>query len=332
MKKRRKPKASTLHHANILSRRLGAAILESLVTFFSSIYTLRQFVEEVNNGFIQNKTLSSKMSAKVNKAIKTKGTCDDREIEPGPEETKVELTLEEAKLLNRFLNKEISESVSSQNLLSEMAFIYLIALFDAIMSDILMLVFVRQPKILSSSKQLKYEKIIQLINDDIDIVDYMAKRESHEFAYKSLEERIRFYQEKFNIDLAQSGVTAMELLRIATDRNFLVHHNGKINDAYLEILPDTKYKVGQRVVITTKEWLRAVDQIGEVVCFFGIAMIKKFDPQFVINEDVVKKLIPQEEDSSMMWESIGRGTRKNSLMDMVRSRSGGVAHSSPPSA
>jgi hypothetical protein len=135
-----------------------------------------------------------------------------------------------------------------------MAFIYLVAHFDAFLADVLEAVLVSDPNCLKSKKkQLTYEEILAYTTIE-EIKTFIAKREVHEFGYKSIKDQATYFKDRFNILLEDSGISIEMLSEIVAARNLLVHSNGVVNHIYLNIVPNSPYKQGDTFAIILTYW------------------------------------------------------------------------------
>lgn len=184
----------------------------------------------------------------------------------------------EIDVLDEFIKEAKQDQVHSStypHLASKMAFVYLIATFDAYLSDIFEVVILNRPAILKSKKQISYEKILEFSSTS-DLIQYLAKRELNELSYKSIKDQADFYSERFGLALEDSGVSISELIEMHTTRNVLVHNNGVVNHIYLEQLPSTTYKLGDELLVDSTYFYSVALRLDKVVEFISIHLNNKF--------------------------------------------------------
>lgn len=188
---------------------------------------------------------------------------------------------------SKFPPEQISQFLSEQQqtllritsyspMLMDMAFIYLVAIFDAFLTDILGNVLLQRPDTMKTSKkQLSYEDIIRLQAEG-NLINHLVQREVNELSYKSISEQTEYYNKRFNIRVEDSGVDVADLSQIRAARNILIHNNGIVNTIYLEVVPDSPYKLGDRFYVTDEYWAIAHEKLSKVGKHLGEAFLSKF--------------------------------------------------------
>ena len=164
-------------------------------------------------------------------------------------------------------------------LLMKMGFIYLVAIFDAFLSDIFTSVFIHRPESLKSKKQLTYEQILDLQQSG-NLISFLAHREINELSYKSITDQANYYNSKFGIDLSSSGVAIGILAEIRARRNLLVHNNGVVNETYLRVIDQTPYSVGETIEITFEYWKESQKHLDTVASFVWGSILDKFGESY----------------------------------------------------
>lgn len=114
----------------------------------------------------------------------------------------------------------------------EMAFVYGVAVFDAFLADVVATVLELKPELLKSRRQVSMEQVIEAVGSG-RVVRVLAQREVTDFAYLSVFEQAKYLDSKFNIDLAQLGISLDTLSEIMARRNIFVHSGGIVNERYL---------------------------------------------------------------------------------------------------
>lgn len=239
--------------------------------FREAIHTLKGYLKESKELLEKRHTQKMKLAEKLSKIYQ------GEEVEPEPDATvEVELDEEEMSILVEEMNRQIHLSEQYPNMLLEMGFIYLVALFDAYLLDVFCAVLTHRPETLKSSKkQLSYDRIVDLQASSA-IIPYLAQREMNEVGYKTIVEQAEYYESKFNIKIADSGVALDDLAEIRATRNLLVHNNGIVNPIYLESVHNSKYKPGERVVIDLDYWNSSYERLKQVSEFIRDAILNKF--------------------------------------------------------
>jgi hypothetical protein len=239
--------------------------------FIQSMHTLRAYVKE------SKELLETSHKQKAELVQKLSRIHQGEEVPPEPDATiKIELDMDEISALVEAMNQYGRLSDKYPNMLLDMGFIYLVALFDAYLLDVFCAVLTDRPETLKSSKkQLSYDKIIDLQASSV-LIPYLAQREMDEVGYKSIVEQAEYYESKFNIKIADSGVTLDDLTEIRAARNLLVHNNGIVNPIYLDVVRNSKYKSGERIATDLDYWNNCYEKLKQVAEFIRDAILSKF--------------------------------------------------------
>lgn len=249
---------------------LLAIITRISKTYFDATRLLSMYVRDIN-GAIEN-------IQKRNAVLTHRLVCfregrpnDVPLLKEGEKTVTIELEID---ALDEFIElTKLPQSYPS--LASRMAYVNLIATFDAFLTDIFEAVILSRPEILKSKKQLTYEKILDFTSRT-DLILYLAKRELNELSYKSAKDQADYYKERFGIVLTDSGVSMDELVELRTTRNVLVHNNGIVNHIFLDQLPTTTYKLGDSVIIDLAYFDSAASSLNKIADFLVIQLSSKY--------------------------------------------------------
>ncbi len=160
--------------------------------------------------------------------------------------------------------------------LFSMSFIYLVAVFDAYITDILSVVLKQKPEMLKNGeKKLSYDKLIELHLSG-DLISNLVEMEMNELGYKSIEDQAKYIKSRFGIDLAESGVSIDDLVEIRAKRNLLVHNNGVVNSIFLQTIKNSPYKQGDKIEIKSKDWRLSNEKLFNVQEFLSSRILEKF--------------------------------------------------------
>jgi hypothetical protein len=148
-------------------------------------------------------------------------------------------------------------------LLFEMAFIYRVALFDALVPDVLNAVLVSRPDMLRSEKKLSHEQILDC-PDMPSLIALMAQKELHSVSYQSIVDQQSWVKKHLGIELFDSRDQCDQMVELTARRNLFVHANGLVNERYNALVPTSTHKVGERLFVTEDYWA-ASDEILQTV-------------------------------------------------------------------
>ncbi len=241
-------------------------------TYKLSILDLSAFIQDIQKGISEISQAHGQIAEKLKKAQQGESI----EIEKSDEKAiSLKLSQREVEILVFAITRKREAIDTYPHLLINMSFIYLVALFDAFLTDVFVAVLVERPEALKSNKQLTYDKILELQQKG-ELIEFMARREINELSYKSIADQSDYYKAKFNIDLADSGVELTALIEIRARRNLLVHNNGIVNDKYMETVKNTTYNLGESVEISFDYWNGCKKQLNSVATFVYESVFEKF--------------------------------------------------------
>jgi len=246
-------------------------INELYENFQLSTFALHAYITQVDHFLQDNHIQTESLFAKIKK-IRAGEILETNQNDT----IKLELTEGEFATLGNILEEMSTITSQHPNMLLEMGYIYLIALFDAYLTDIWTTVLVSKPEMLKSkSKQLNYEKIIEL-SEEGSLLSYLANREINELSYKSISEQNNFYKSKFGIDLEDSGISLKILTELRVNRNILVHNKGVVNHMFLELIPNTGYSLGDKILLSFQDWVKALKHLRQVAKYLKNILLEKF--------------------------------------------------------
>jgi hypothetical protein len=258
---------------------LEAQLRHLFSQYIEATSMLSQYVEDSEEGFRKLSDENEIVSDKIHRARKSgkSGKFIIQEIKSFENEKTVKTSFSEDEfdILISAMEHRIGLLQSYPGLLYRMAFIYLVALFDAFLADVFQLVLVARPQALRSKKQLTYEKILEFSSHE-DLVRYLVQRELHELAYQSIRDQFSYYESRFNVSLAKSGVPIEVLTEIRAARNVLVHNNGIVNHIYLELVHEAKYNLNDQLVISLEYWKQAEESLKTVAAHVHGSLRDKF--------------------------------------------------------
>jgi hypothetical protein len=241
-------------------------------TYRQSTWELTAFIQDTQRAISELYQKHGEIADKLKKADQGENVENEKTDE---KLISIELSEKQVETLVNVITQRVEIIDKYPPLLINMAFIYLVALFDAFLTDIFAAVLIEKPEALKSNKQLTYDKILELQQKG-ELVEFMARREINELSYKSMADQSSYYKNKFSINLADSGVELVTLIEIREKRNLLVHNNGIVNDKYIEKVNCTTYKLGERVEITFDDWSACKEQLDSVAAFVHKSVLEKF--------------------------------------------------------
>ncbi|WP_349846657.1 hypothetical protein [Bacteroides cellulosilyticus] len=129
----------------------------------------------------------------------------------------------------------------------------------------------------SKSYLLSMSSMYKIQND-------LIRKDFRSLTSGGLKEIDKYYKKTFGIDIKNLGSNFQEIEEIHTRRHLFVHRDGFVDSEYATKFPQNGYKIGQKIIITHKYLLSALDKLSE----FGKAINKKLLLKF---PDVYRKPI-----------------------------------------
>ncbi|PMZ85272.1 MULTISPECIES: hypothetical protein [unclassified Pseudomonas] len=173
------------------------------------------------------------------------------------------------------LEKTGKDLLSLPELCLRMAYVHLVTLFEAALSDIIRTTLTYKPNILKSKRQISYEDVLS----EPDMTSLLLKiidKEISDMTYGSTEETIDYLQNKLHLPVTFSDEEHLELETIKAQRNLLVHNQGKIDAKYLKKKISGDFSLGDNIIITEKDWDAANLLFGGIINSLELAIIRKF--------------------------------------------------------
>jgi hypothetical protein len=230
--------------------------------YHNSVFTLQNFVNTINAG------------------LETRNPEDLQGIEnwwesmksmPSPDSVASQPAIVEPR---PFLRRVYEESLRMVNrypgLLYEMAFISRIALFDAFLSDVLLVLLCSRPEMLKSGKTLTNEDIIDA-PDKQALIRMMAERALSSISRESITGLSDWFRSRTNIELFKTDQQRDIIIELMSRRNLFVHANGFVNSQYLSAVPNSTVKANERLFVDDAYW-RKID--AELI---GVAETLRFN-------------------------------------------------------
>jgi len=250
-----------------------------------AVRTLEAFVRELKVDIQKSMDMQKNLAVKLDDAVARGTSAVQEEAEAravrtkgpdGQDVIRLSFSQREFSLMRHVVNDAYRLTERFPSLLLEMAFIYRVAISDALITDILAAVLVGQPNLLKTSKKtLTYDQVVDLQSID-SIVSYLAGREMLEFSYASVEKQSKWIEDRLGIQLTRSESHLIRLIEMSARRNLLVHNNGIVNDIYLRLVSNSTYSAGQRVRVTDEYWAQSDELLIGIADDLLESIFKKF--------------------------------------------------------
>lgn len=216
--------------------------------YLKSSFHLSSFVSDVQHGLKDTLSRNAHLHGRVKAFVD--GTPPAPPQDPHADLIEIRMTDDELAALFGIVDDHMEGVRRYPTMLLNASFIYLVALFDAFVSDSLTAVLRARPEMLRSNRKLSYETILAATDRD-DLIAHMAEREVGEFAYQSFRAKSSYLRDRFGIEMPSPEEADLDTVveRLAR-RNLLVHNNGFVNSAYLDSVRQDPPVVGKQLEVT----------------------------------------------------------------------------------
>jgi hypothetical protein len=160
-------------------------------------------------------------------------------------------------------------------LIRVLGLLYLVAIFESYLVDIVREVLLTCPDALKSGRQFTAETIMKL-GTQKQIISYLAEEEVDQLLYKSFPDVVDYFDKKFRINLNASGVSRENIVEALATRNIHVHNRGIVNQRYLELVGGSIFKAGAYKPVTRRYLRDSIDSISTLVEFINTEVQRKY--------------------------------------------------------
>lgn len=151
-------------------------------------------------------------------------------------------------------------------------------IFETFIADVLLLVFQKEPRCLSSGRTLFWEKVIELGDYD-SVIDYFATQRVTDVLsgdwYKIVEE----FNKLFNIDLS-TEIEGRSIAEIFQIRHAIVHNAGLVDQTFIRKVQASdwglRYDLSREIIVKQRALRRMTSYIEYVVDYIYEKILDKF--------------------------------------------------------
>jgi len=152
---------------------------------------------------------------------------------------------------------------------------HLVTIFEGYLKDIIQEILLANPDALKSGKQLTTEEVLTLSGRK-RIVSYLAEKEIEELQYGSFEKIVKYFDDKFNINLNTPEVSPEQITEILATRNIHVHNKGMVNRRFQKLVKGSTLRLGAYKRITKAYLAYAIGCIKAIVWFIDTQARTKY--------------------------------------------------------
>lgn len=252
---------------------LANSLTATLRGYKESVALLNSYLRHVDTAVTKLHVQHQRLAARFEAA--KAGEADPNPPKANEEIWPMELTEHQVDLVIKVMKWSVGQSAAYPNITHRMSFVYLVALFDAFLSDAFSAVAKARPGILKSSKkQISYERVLEFGSIGA-LIEFIVTRELNELSYKSIGDQAEYYKDRFGVSLGDSGIAIAALVELRATRNLLVHNNGIVNQIFIELVPETTLNIGDAVKIDASYLEIAMKNLAIVAEFATRRLIDK---------------------------------------------------------
>lgn len=133
-----------------------------------------------------------------------------------------------------------------------MAFVHLVTLFEASLSDLIRAILFSRPSMLKSKRQISYEEVFS-VETMSDLVGKVVDREVSDLTYGTVDDIFEHIKSKLHVPFELTPEERLEITTAKARRNILVHNQGKVDSKFLRLAPGLNYSLGQQVKISVSD-------------------------------------------------------------------------------
>ena len=152
---------------------------------------------------------------------------------------------------------------------------HLVTIFEGYLVDIIQEILLAHPDILKSGKQLTAEEVLT-IGERKQIVSYLAEKEVEELQYSPFQKVVKYFDDKFNINLNTPIVSPEQITEILATRNIHIHNKGVINQRFQKLVKGSTLRLGTYKRITREYLVYTNNCINTIVSFIDTKARTKY--------------------------------------------------------
>lgn len=152
---------------------------------------------------------------------------------------------------------------------------HLVTIFEGYLTDIIQEILLAHPDILKSGKQLTAEEALNL-GGRKQIVTCLAEKEVEELQHSPFQKVVKYFDDKFNINLNTSVVSPEQITEILATRNIHIHNKGVVNQRFKKLVKGSTLRLGTYKRITKEYLLYANSCIWTIVSFIDTGAGTKY--------------------------------------------------------
>lgn len=152
---------------------------------------------------------------------------------------------------------------------------HLVTIFEGYLTDIIQEILLAHPDTLKSGKQLTAEEVL-ILGGRKQIVRYLAEKEVEELQRSPFQKVVKYFDDKFNINLNASVVSPEQITEILATRNIHIHNKGVVNRRFQKLVKSSTLKLGTYKRITREYLQYANNCITTIVSFIDTEARTKY--------------------------------------------------------
>lgn len=189
--------------------------------------------------------------------------------------TKIAERVDDLSDIDIFVPMEAKMFRQFPELIRILGLIYLVTIFEGYLVDIVREILLAHPDALKSGKQLTAEEVLAQ-GGQKQIINYLAEKEVEELLYSSFPDVVKYFDNKFKINLDNSRVSSGDIMEIFATRNIHIHNKGMVNQRFKQMVKGSTLKIRTYKSITRGYLRDSISSIRNLVEFIDIEAKTKY--------------------------------------------------------
>ena len=178
-------------------------------------------------------------------------------------------------MVTQILAGKTHKEMDFDRLLYAQELVMLIAHLDAFLGDSLRTICRKEPKMLYSNKQMRWDSILKQGNWQ-NLTESMIEEHTYQFGWKSIRERLAFLSSEYGLSITTPSAELLVIDEAEKTRHIVIHNGGKVSQEYIARSGKTDVQIGELIPISSDD----TDRISMIAQMLGadvfLAIAQKF--------------------------------------------------------
>jgi hypothetical protein len=167
------------------------------------------------------------------------------------------------------------KEIDFDRLLYAQELVMLIAHLDAFLGDSLRTICRKEPKVLHSNKQMRWDIILKQGNWQ-NLTESMIEEHTYQFGWKSISERLAYLSSEYGLRITTPSAELLVIDQAEKIRHIVIHNGGKVSQEYIVRSGRSDVQIGELVPLSSHD----TEEISIIAQMLGtdvfVAIAQKF--------------------------------------------------------